>query len=100
VDRLSGVGVQVTEPGPSGMVVVQVAVRLERGGMSVDDEGRLTGLRLTPTTEPWQPPDYADLETFDENDIVICSDSLAVPGVLSLPRWPGPHPAVVLLAGG
>jgi hypothetical protein len=39
-------------------------------------------------------------ETFDENDIVLGSDSLAVPGVLSLPRWPGPHPAVVLLAGG
>jgi hypothetical protein len=64
---VSGVGVQVTEPGPSGMVVVQVAVRLERGeltvAMSVDDEGRLTGLRLTRTTGPWQPPDYADLET-------------------------------------
>jgi dienelactone hydrolase len=86
------------------MVVVQVPVRLARGeltvAMSVDDEGRLTGLRLTPTTEPWQPPDYADREMFDENDIVLGSDSLAVPGVLSLPRRPGRHPAVVLLAGG
>src|SRR5471030_1706945 len=48
---------------------------------------------------PWEPPNYADPEKFDEQDVVVGSGQLAVPGTLSLPRQPGVRPAVVLLGG-
>ena len=53
-------------------------------------------------TEPaasWQPPRYADPGSFDEHDVTLGSGPLAVPGTLSLPRGPGPHPALVILGG-
>lgn len=48
----------------------------------------------------WTPPSYADPSAFEEQEVTLGSGPLAVPGTLSLPRGPGPWPAVVLLAGG
>ncbi|WP_245746525.1 alpha/beta hydrolase family protein [Nocardia altamirensis] len=48
----------------------------------------------------WMPPGYADQGTFEEHEVTIGSDDLAVGATLSLPRGPGPWPAVVLLSGG
>jgi uncharacterized protein len=50
-------------------------------------------------TQPWQPPAYVDAGAFQEHDVTLGEDPLAVPGTLSLPREGGPHPAVVLLSG-
>lgn len=113
VDRrgqVTSVGVRVSEPAGPGadMFTVKIPVTFERGDMavlvSVTDGGWLAGIQLAPAsaaqpTEPWEPPAYADPRKFDEQDVTLGSDALAVPGTLSLPRQPGPRPAVVLLAG-
>ncbi|WP_406236299.1 alpha/beta hydrolase family protein [Nocardia sp. NBC_01009] len=48
----------------------------------------------------WQAPEYANPEVFDERAVTVGSGEFAVSGVLSIPHGDGPHPAVVLLAGG
>ncbi|MFI7665229.1 serine aminopeptidase domain-containing protein [Nocardia sp. NPDC049526] len=102
VDRYGSVvevGAAVSEAG-----AVRVPVRLERGevvvGMTIDDVDRLTGLQLRPPAAPWQPPDYADPESFDEEQVSIGQAPFVVRGTISLPRRPRSCPAVVLLAGG
>jgi dienelactone hydrolase len=98
----------VTEPTGTGAVLVKVPVTCERGGFAliapVTEQGQLAGLQLAPLgaaepVAPWEPPAYADPERFDEHEVSLGTDPLAVPGTLSLPHWPGPLPAVVLLAG-
>jgi dienelactone hydrolase len=103
---VSSVGAPVSET-TGTVTVVKVPVTSERGGftlvVSVTEDGWLAGLRLAPPsaaqpTEPWRPPDYADVERFSEEEVTIGTGPLAVPGTLSLPR-PAPGPAVVLLSG-
>jgi dienelactone hydrolase len=102
------IGRPASEPAHGGVVVVRVPVSCERGELtlvaSVTEAGELAGLQLAPAgaAEPvaaWEPPDYADPGTFDEQEVTLGTGPLAVPGTLSLPRRPGPRPAVVLLAG-
>ena len=50
--------------------------------------------------ESWQPPQYVDPSAFVENEVLVGSGPLAVPGTVTLPRGEQPYPAVVLLAGG
>ena len=111
VDRagpVSAVAEPVSEPAGAGTVAVKIPVTFERGEstliVSVHESGWLVGLQLAPAgaarlTEPWEPPAYADTDTFDEQDVTLGSGPLAVPGTLTLPRQMGPLPAVVLLAG-
>ncbi|RDI54336.1 alpha/beta hydrolase family protein [Nocardia mexicana] len=51
-------------------------------------------------SEAWRPPGYVDPDSFDERDVTLDGGPFAVPGTVTVPRTPGPHPAVVLLAGG
>ncbi|MEU5027850.1 alpha/beta hydrolase family protein [Streptomyces milbemycinicus] len=95
----------VSEPAEAGRVRVSVPVSCERGGltvvMSVDDAGRLNGLRFAPAAPvSWAPPPYAAPEAFEESTVTLGSAPLAVSGTLSLPRGQGPWPAVVVLGGG
>jgi dienelactone hydrolase len=111
VDRhgpLTSVGAAVSDPAGPGGTLVKIPVGFQRAEMtvvvSVDDTGWLTGIQLASAeaarpAEPWRPPGYADPQTFEEHDVTIGTGPLAVPGTLSLPRRPGPHPALVLLAG-
>ena len=105
---ITNVGAPVAEPAGTGAVVVKVAVTCERGGFAliapVTEQGQLAGLQLAPLgaaepIAPWEPPPYADPERFDEHEVSLGTDPLAVPGTLSLPHQRGPLPAVVLLAG-
>ena len=105
---IASIGAPIIEPGTPGVFVVKIPVDCEHGAFgvvgSVTEQGQLVGLQLTTpsATEPtaaWQPPDYADLESFGEQAVTLGSDSFAVPGTLTLPRGSGSHPAVVLLAG-
>lgn len=106
---VTAIGAPVSERAEA-RTVVRVPVTCERGGlvvvMSVDDAtGLLNGLRLAPAGagEPWEPPAYADPSAFDEQEVLLGSGPLAVPGTLSLPRVSGAsgeRPAVVLLSGG
>ncbi len=105
---ITSVGAPLTEPTGTGVVVVKVAVTCEHGGFAVvapvTDQGHLAGLQLAPPgaaepIAPWEPPSYATPGSFDEHDVTLGSDALAVGGTLSVPHGPGPLPAVVLLAG-
>jgi hypothetical protein len=102
------VGAPSSEPAGPGSTLVKIPVAFQHGHatvlMAVSDAGWLAGIQLAPAdaaqlTQPWQPPDYADPRTFHEQDMTIGTGPLAVPGTLTVPNTPGPHPAVVLLAG-
>lgn len=101
-------GTPVSEHAGTGAVVVRIPVTFQRGEramvVSLTDAGWITGIQLAPASaaqpaEPWEPPGYTVPERFGEQDITVGSGRLAVPGTLSLPRQPGPRPAVVLLSG-
>jgi uncharacterized protein len=108
---ITSIGEPVTEPGAPGVLLVKIPVACERGAFgvvaSVTEEGQLAGLQLTAPsaaqpTAAWQPPDYADPQSFEEREVTLGSDPFAVPGTLTLPHPPAPNPphtAVVLLAG-
>lgn len=85
--------------GPGDVRARRANARVYRTGI-----GQLTGLQLAPAGDaqpaaPWQPPTYADPDSFDEHDLTLGSGPLAAPGTLSLPQEPGPLPALVVLAG-
>ena len=105
---ITSIGAPITEPGGPGGLVVKILVICERGAFGVvasaTEQGQLAGIQLTApsATEPtaaWQPPDYADVESFEEQAVTLGSDSFAVPGTLTLPRGSDLCTAVVLLAG-
>src|ERR1700761_6803426 len=103
-------GAPVSEVAGPGIVLVRVPVTAEHGGFTLAASvagGWLTGLEITPGTEmaprpeagPWRAPGYADPDSFTEQDVTVGTGPRAVPGTLTRPRTPGPHPAVVLLTG-
>ncbi|HKT01382.1 MAG TPA: alpha/beta hydrolase [Rugosimonospora sp.] len=105
---LTTVGAPVSEPAGPGSTLVKIPVAFAHGQASVlvavSDAGWLAGIQLAPAaaaqpTQPWQPPDYADSRAFHEQEVTLGTGPLAVPGTLTMPNPPGPHPAVVLLAG-
>ncbi|MEV5651314.1 alpha/beta fold hydrolase [Nocardia sp. NPDC052254] len=102
--RVTEVGEAVGEAGPADVTTVRIPIDLERGKLLIelviDDSGRLTGLQLTPPTEPWRPPDHVDETAFDEQDVTLGTDPYTVSGTLTTPRQSTGCPAVVLLAGG
>jgi uncharacterized protein len=105
---VKSVGTPLSEPLPTGLVVVKVPVICERGGFTlvapVTDTGELAGLQLAPLSAaepvgPWEPPDYADPARFEEHEVTLGSPPLAVAGTVSLPHQITAGPAIVLLAG-
>lgn len=44
-------------------------------------------------------PDYVDLQAFTEHEVAVGAGKTALPGVLSLPKRPGPAPVVILVHG-
>jgi hypothetical protein len=102
------VGTLASEPVGGDVIAVKVPLTFERGELTLavylTGAGQLAGLQLEPAANtepaaPWEPPGYADPGRFDERDVTLGSGPLAVPGTLSLPRAPGPHPALVILGG-
>ncbi|SDK60099.1 alpha/beta hydrolase [Nonomuraea jiangxiensis] len=104
------VGAPVSEragAGPDG-TLVRIPVAFAQGEaavlVTVTNTGRLAGIQLAPAeaaqpAPPWQPPGYADPRAFTEQDVTVSAGGLAVPGTLTVPATPGPHPAVLLLPG-
>jgi dienelactone hydrolase len=108
IGAVTSIGPPVTELGPQGMTLVKVPLVCEKGSIalvaSLNPAGELAALQLAPPeaaapTAPWEPPDYADPEAFDEVDVTVGSGPLEVPGSLSIPNMPRSCPAVVLLSG-
>jgi uncharacterized protein len=105
---VNSIGAPVSEPTPTGPVVVKVPVTCAQDGftlvVSVSEAGRLLGLQLAPPSAaapvaPWEPPNYADRGDFDEQEVTLGTGPLAVGGTISVPRGTGIRPGVVLLAG-
>ena len=105
---IASIGAPVSEPGAAGVTVVKVAVSCRRGGFAliapVTQDGRLAGLQLAPLSaaapvEPWEPPAYADPDSFDEHELALGPEPLEVSGTMTVPRGRAPVPGVVLLAG-
>jgi uncharacterized protein len=79
---VASIGGPVSEPAAAGAVVVKVPVTCHAGGFAliaaVTEDGRLAGLQLAPLSAaapiaPWQPPEYADPESFDEHEVTLGS---------------------------
>ena len=100
---VSTIGEPMSEQVKEGLVRVRIPVICERGGftvrMAVDSQGALQGLLLAPPegTASWTLPTYANPKKFEEQEVMVGSGPLAVPGTLSLPHGHGPRPGVVLL---
>src|SRR5262245_32624573 len=64
------------------------------------DDGRITGLFFVPAaTAEYKAPPYVKPETFRETEVKVGDDEWQLPGTLTLPKGPGPFPAVVLVHG-
>lgn len=57
----------------------------------------IAGLWFVPAQSDFEPPEYADPATFEEQDCTVGSCSL--PGKMTIPIGKGPFPAVVLVHG-
>jgi hypothetical protein len=64
-----------------------------------DAQQKLVGLRGTPHSSPWVAPDYAKQDSFTERSVTVGSAPWNLPGTLTLPKGPGPFPAVVFVHG-
>jgi dienelactone hydrolase len=102
------IGTPIVEAARPGATTVKIPVICRAGGfavvLSTDAAAQLWGLQLLPLskatpTPPWTAPDYATPDTFAEQEITLGTGTLTVSGTLSMPRRPGPLPAVVFLAG-
>jgi hypothetical protein len=64
--------------------------------VTIDKEGKVAGLFFTQSAgAKYEPPDYANLESFEEKDISVNG----LPGKITIPEGKGPFPAVVLVHG-
>jgi len=66
-----------------------------------DENGRVAGLFFAPAApaKPWEPPAYCRASSFTEREVTVGTGEWTLPGTLSVPAGPGPHPAVVLVHG-
>jgi Protein of unknown function (DUF3887) len=68
--------------------------------VTYDADGNVAGLfyRDPPVGPAWTAPPYADRDAFEERAVHVGS-APELPGILSVPKGPGPFPAVVLVHG-
>ena len=106
--RVTVIGAPIVEPAGPGVTAVKVPVTFEHGELTIllstTATGELTGIQLAPAeaaqpTAPWEPPNYVEVDHFEEHEVTLGSDPLAVSGTLTVPSGTGPFPALVLLAG-
>ena len=83
---------------PSAKTVTYLRITLLRDGR-VSRVALLEPLIKLGPVEEFPPPPYADLKAFDEIDVVVGQAPWALGGTLTVPRGPGPFPAVVLVPG-
>ena len=90
------------------LTTAKVPIQFERARLAMvlqmTSSGRLVGLRFTPQRlvglgASWIPPTYADVSSFEEEDLRLGTGTYKVGGTLSMPKTAGPHPGVVLLSG-
>jgi dipeptidyl aminopeptidase/acylaminoacyl peptidase len=69
--------------------------------MVFDDEKMIAGFQFVPTEieYKYEPPDYADLESFDEVNVTVGTGLWMLPGTLTIPKGSGLFPVVILVHG-
>lgn len=69
--------------------------------MVFDDEKRIAGFQFVPTEIEYKydPPEYVDLEVFDEVNVTVGTGLWMLPGTLTIPKGDGSFPVVVLVHG-
>jgi len=67
----------------------------------IDQAGMVTGLWFLPHTPAiqYEPPPYADKQSFNESEVTVGSGEWKLPGTLTMPEGDGPFPAVILVHG-
>jgi alpha-beta hydrolase superfamily lysophospholipase len=91
VGTVRSVGQPVDLGGNRFSVLINGDVELR---MSVDDQGRVNGLRLEAAAARWEPPSYVEPDSFTEQEAMVGSQ----PGALTLPNQ-GNGAGIVLLSG-
>jgi len=61
-----------------------------------DNDEKIAGLYFQPI---YQPPEYADPDSFTESECTVGTGKWKLPGILTIPKGKGPFHAVVLVAG-
>jgi pimeloyl-ACP methyl ester carboxylesterase len=61
-----------------------------------DNDEKIVGLSFQPI---YQPPEYADPDSFTELECTVGTGNWKLPGALTIPKGEGPFHAVVLVAG-
>jgi len=89
--------------------VVYVTSRFGLGALDIkvvfDAKGRIAGLFFQPAQDAtalapeYEPPAYADVNAFHEEEVTVGEGDWQLPGTLTLPNGGGPFPAVVLVHG-
>ena len=67
--------------------------------MVFDEEKKIAGFQFVPTEIEYEPPEYVDLEVFDEVNVTVGTGEWELPGTLTIPKGDGPFPVVVLVHG-
>ncbi|UCB58972.1 MAG: DUF3887 domain-containing protein [Thermoplasmatales archaeon] len=69
--------------------------------MVFDDQKKIGGFQFVPTEieYKYEPPEYIDLESFDEVNVTVGTGLWMLPGTLTIPKGDGPFPVVVLVHG-
>jgi len=63
-----------------------------------DIHEKIAGLHFRPIY-PYQPPEYADPDSFTESECTVGTGKWKLPGTLTIPKGEGPFRALVLVAG-
>lgn len=83
--------------------IVFVTCRFAKAPLDVkvvfNRDKKITGLLFTPPGADYRPPAYVRRDAFQESEVRIGSGEWTLPGTLTLPKGPGPFPAVVLVHG-
>lgn len=83
---------------------VNILCKFENSSLNVrvvlDREKKVSGLWFLPASlVTYNPPDYVDIESFLENEILFGLPGWELPGVISIPKGESKVPAVVLVHG-
>ena len=81
-------------PAPAAFVLVSLFRDGRIAGVTIDE----SMTQLGPIREYARPP-YVDLEAFEEREVVLGASPWQLGATLTVPRGPGPFPAVVLVSG-
>ena len=89
-------------------IVVVITLQFEQAPIDLrvvvdPNTGKVSGLRFmanqTEAAKKYQPPSYADPNSFQEHEVIVGAGEWQLSGTLTVPNGPGPFPAIVLVHG-